>query len=449
VTEAQGTARAEVEPRVRNVRRRWDLLVFVGVLMGPAMVVSAAIVASQDTRQLEESLVRDAEASLAGPFPRPVHVTSPQPGTLGEALAAHLPAVEAVSKQLETQRDSLYAVAAGTATEESLSPALRQSLERIGPDVNGILIGTRSATADLPPGREAYVPVSGTTWAAAQFAAVVAAIRVRRELEEGQTVAALDTCLDALALGRDAGIAGGLVGRMSGVAITGRVFPACEAAIRSTARPEAPAALARLRLIRDAQPGPADILRVEFRSIGLFTFAPLLSEEDKARLGPVARSILKDGDRPFSLWERVYLRYSWPAMHRHEEALVRAAAAGPAEREASIKAVEAQAKHWMNPLMHLLPSHLRFLQRAEAATRRLDALVFILAARSFRDLHGRWPGDVRELSAAGLLTPAEEDRCRAARLDVDEAGALRVTVPLPQADPEKDDPELSVRVDAA
>lgn len=430
------------------VTRRWDLLVFLGVLLGPLLVVVGAVLARQDTRRLEENLVRGAEAALAGPFPRPVHVANPRPGTWGDSLAAHLPAVDAVWRKVETQREALYAVADGTATEESLSPILRQALERVAPDVEGVLAGTRSASADLPPGREAYLPISGTTWAAAQFAAVVAAIRVRRELKAGRTAAALDTCLDALALGRDAGIAGGLVGRMNGVAIMGRVFPACEAAIRSTPRSDASAALTRLRLIRDAQPGAADILRVEFRSFGLATFAPLLSEESKARLGPVARSILKDGERPFSFWERAYLRYSWAAMQRHQEALVRAAGAGPAEREAAIKAVEAQAKHWVNPVMQLLPSHLGYLQLAEAATRRLDALVIVLAVRSFRGPQGRWPGDARELSVAGLLTPAEEERCRTVRFDVDEAGALRITVPLPQANPQKDDSELSVRVDA-
>jgi hypothetical protein len=226
------------------------------------------------------------------------------------------------------------------------------------------------------------------------------------------------------------------------------MVPACEAALGATEVPDAPAALAHLRAIRDAQPGPADLLRTEFRSFGLVTYAPVISEAGRSRLGPRAHAILKDGERSTRVWERLLLRYTWPALNRYQESLARAAESPPAERESAMRNAEAKVTRFMNPLMHLQPSYQRYLARAEGAIRRMDALVIVMAAKSFQAARGAWPADSAALLSAGFLTPAEEERCRTARYVVDDVGSLLVSIPLPQADSEKDDAEISVRVDA-
>jgi len=138
-------------------KRRWDLLAFVAVLLGPALVAAGAVAARQDTAHLEEKLLRDAEAALAAPHPRSVHVDSPTPGTFGDAVSLCLPPIEALSREAEPERDALRAVAAGTADESSLSASLRTALERIDPALSGLLVGTHAARADLPPARESFV----------------------------------------------------------------------------------------------------------------------------------------------------------------------------------------------------------------------------------------------------------------------------------------------------
>ena len=110
---------------------------------------------------------------------------------------------------------------------------------------------------------------------------------------------------------------------------------------------------------------------------------------------------------------------------------------------------EKKAAHWLNPIVHLEPSYLRYVRRAEAATRRLDALGFVLAARAFRAEHGTWPEDCRALLAAGLATSEEVERSGSARFDQTGSGGLRITVPLPQGDPAKDEGEVVLSLDGA
>lgn len=422
---------------------------FAAVLLGPMLIAGGALAVRQNTARLEEELLSNAEAALAAPHPRPVHVDSPAPGTFGDAVALYLPPIQALSRETEPEREALRAVAAGTAEESSLSPSLRSALVRIGPALDGLLAGTHAARADLPPARESFVPVDGTTWVGPQFAATLAGVRVRRELGQGRPDAAVAACLDGLALARDAGIAGDLVGRMTATTIISRMVPACQAAFAAVHPSAARATLARLRVVRDALPSHAELLRFEFLSSDLFTFAPLLDEQARARLGPRAMAILKDGDRSTRLWERLVLRHSWHAVHRFKESLVQAAAAPTAMREEALARAEKAGSHWMNPIVHLQPSYLRYVRRAEAATRRLDALAFTLAARAFRAEHAAWPGGIGGLRGVGLVTQAEAERSGSARFDVVPSGGLRITVPLPQTDPAKDEGEVVLSLDAA
>jgi hypothetical protein len=409
------------------------------------MLAGGALAVRQDTAHLEEELLREAEATFAAAHPRPVHVDSAAPGTFGDAVALHLPHLEVFSHGTESERQALRGMAAGVADESTLPPALRTALVRADPPLDGLLAGTHAARADLPPSLQAYGPIDGTTWAGLGFTAVLAGVRIRRALAEGRAEAAAATCLDALALGRDAGIGGGLAGRMTGVTIISRLIPPCASALSAIPPSASRAMLARLRALRDALPSDAELLRVEFLSADLFTYAPLLDEVARSGLGPRATAIVKDGDRPTPLWVRMSLRDSWHATHSVHQSILRAAAAPLAKRQEALERAEKNAaKHWMNPIVHLQPSYLHFVRRADAASRRLDALAFALAARAFRAEHAAWPEDLGRLRDAGLATPDELERSGSARFEPALSGGLRINIPLPQTDPAKDEAEVVV-----
>jgi hypothetical protein len=435
---------ADASPR----RRRWDLVAFAAVLLGPLVLVGGALAARQDTSGLEDELLRHAAAIIAAGHPRPVHVPSPEPGSFGEALAFHLPPLEALSREIGPERESLRAVAAATEDEATLSAPLRSAIARADRALHGLLAGTRRARADLVPARDPWIPADGATWSGLELAAELAGVRIRRTLDRGRPGSAAATCLDALALGRDAAVAGGLIGRMTGAAVTSRLVAPCASALSAVRVADARALLAPLRSVRDAVPSQAEMLRAELVLSSLFVYAPLLDAEARARVGPRGTAIIREGDRPTRRWERAVLRDSWHAMRRAQQRLVEAAMTAAPERDAAIARAEEGAAHWINPIVHLRPSYLRYVRRAEAAARQLDALVFVLAARTFRAARGEWPDGARALREAGLVTAEELERSGSARFDPGPRGELRIRVPLPQGDPARDPPEAEVTAKA-
>lgn len=431
-------------PRAVGSRRRWDLVVFGALLLGPALALGSALLVRHVTARVEEAVIPAAEAILAAEHPRPVHVDVATPGSFGEAAALHLRELEALSKDLQADRELLRAVVAGTTPEARLPARLREAIARAEPALDGLLAATRTARAELAAARDSWVPAEGATWATVQLGADLAGVRLRRALSQGHAEAAAAACLDALALGRDAGIAGGLVGRMTHAAIVTRLTPPCASALARAPAGSARTILGRVRTIRDALPSVATLLEEEFAVAGLFVYAPLFDRGVRAGLSPRAAAVAKNGERETRLWERVVLRDSWRATHRVQRHLLAAAAAPPRERETALERAEEEYLHWINPVVHLSPGYLRYVRRAEAATARLDALALSLAARAFRAERGVWPDDVRALHEAELATAVELDRTGGARFQLAQGRGLRISLSLPQCDPKADDAEVTV-----
>ncbi len=401
-------------------------------MAGALLAAALWLAARQRVGDLEEALIRDA-AILVGPHLRPVHVDTPSPGSLGDLLVKHLPAIQAEADARKADaagRDAARAVVAGDRAMTELPPPYAAALDRLRPDLDAALAGTHAEAADLPA-EAALGPAAGKTpWGALQFAALLAGVRVRQLVAAGDPAAAVATCLDALALGRDCGYSGGLVGLMTGAAMVGRLAPPCAAAIAAAPGPIRADAFARVRRIRNAFPTFGQVMRSEAVAIQLMTFRPILSAEVRAALPREAEPYLRDG-APVASWSRrLMLRDGWRSTRTSFAALARAAEAKQGRREATRRVV-LDATSLLNPLAAIVtPDFSRYGDRHDAAMLRLDALLLVAAAADARARTGKWPDTVEDLARAAL-TPSESERLSRATLDRARDGSLAVEVPLP------------------
>jgi hypothetical protein len=436
----QDALMAEREGRPERPRRRaprLDLVVAWCVLAGPALALVVWGAARQRVGDLEERLVRDAAAVWSVPHPRPVHVDTPVPGTIGEAIAAHLPALDA--EALAVQKDdagneALRAVLAGDAPVSALPARHVAALARLAPALDGVLAGSRAERADFA---EATDPFAGDEGAAGflglQHAARLAGARSRLALAAGEPDAALRDCLDALGLGRDAAIWGGLVGHMVGAAVVSRVAPACAAALEALPPARLPDAARRVRAIRDTLPPFSATLRAEAVAMQLLA-GENLAGGVRERLPVRARGLVGQGVKDPPWYQSLVVRDAWRFARAALDRAVAAADLSEPERERAFQEVVADLDRRVNfaPAIALpLPAYGRYGRRADDARRRLDALAVAATARAFRAARGRWPASVAELEG-GNVPGAVEIRLSAAA----PAAPLLLHVAL-RSDPEK------------
>jgi len=419
----------------RRLALRLDLVLAAIVLVGPALALLGWAAARQRVGDLEERLVRDAEVAYGAPRVRAVHAGPPLPGSLADAVARHLPAIDAAFTEVEQddpERKVLRAVVAGNAPASALRPVHRAVVTRLRGDLDGLLAGSRAVAVGLVGWADASPPFPEPVGRAYQFAGLLAGARVRLALAAGDTDAALRDCEDALGLARDASVSGGLIGHMVGVAMVARLTPACGAVLSALPPSRLPDAIRRLRAVRDAFPTPAAMLREEAIAFQIMQgrfLAPGLRE----RIPERARVYWDlSGPEATSSWERALARDAWRVAR---EALDRVAAAADrpdADRAAVVADVEAGLARRMNVVLLGVPlgAYLKFARRAENARRRLDALVVAATAR------GSGAAGVAELASAGFLTAAEAERCAAfVAFDAGADGTRTMTAKLLATDP--------------
>lgn len=428
----QDELRAGRAPTPEPHRRRWDLVAAWGVILLPALFIVAVMAVRQRVGDLEDRLVREANALFTRTYPRPVHRGASAPGALGDALAVHLPGIARAGKLIDEEaRGALREIADGERPVTALAPAAAAAIREAGPDLDAILRATRSERADLGP---ALGLAGGPEAATLQFGALLSAVRVRQALGEGQPGRAAEEALDALALGRDAAIAGALVGHMIGAAIVARSAPSAAAALdalpNSAARTEA---IASLRRIRDAFPAFSRTLADEV-TLSQLMIGQAMSANALAALDPRALAMTREA--AFDGWaQHLVFRDAWRDMRRAQDRMVAAADLPEREREAAWDAALDDLKHSVNPMGQIaMPDYGRYVRRADAALRRLDALVLVCALGKHRLERGSWPVQVQALVEAGGLQPAEAYRLGKAVIAAQSDGSLALIVPLPRAD---------------
>jgi hypothetical protein len=429
-------ARAEGSPPVGNTRspRRWDLVAAWVVILLPALTIAAALAGRQRIGDLEGRIVRDANALFSRTHPRPVHVDAPVGAAMGDLARAHLPSIAAVEKRLEGELAKTREVVSGTSPLGALPPSVTVALAELGPELDAVLHATHAARADFPDALD--LGKDGEWIRATQHAALLAGVRMRVALAAGDPASAIRDGLDALALGRDVAIAGGLVGRMVDAAIDARLAPVVSAAVDALPTPaERRDALRRLRVLRDAVPPFSRTLADEM-VLAQLAMGDALSARAESALDPRPRAVLRYGLRDAGWWTRLAIRDGWRDLREAQDELVAAADLPDAERTATWNAVAERLKKLVNPLPVIsLPNYERLARRADASFVRLDAVVLAAAAGVFRDARGRWPRSVEELASAGELDPRGSARLQEVELQADpHSGSLTIVAPLPRPD---------------
>lgn len=375
---------ARTGPGLPRAPRRWDLLAAWAVILGPTLGVAIWLGLRQRVGDLEERLVRDANATFSRSFERPVHVDAPLPGAFGDAVARHLPSIQTWRDSVNEDAKSLEvarAIVEGKRPSSELPPAYSRALADLAGHLDGLLAGTRAARADLPPGNFAWRPCDGADWVGYQAAALLAGLRARRSLAAGDATGAVGLCLDGLALGRDAAITSGLVGHMVGAAIVKRLAPPCADALARLSPRERREAAARVKIVRDAFPSVHEMLRVEFLSSELLAYERYLADDQRRRLVPRAVTAAKASkDEPpvvTAWWEPWAARDGWRALRGTMDATLRLAeSAQGAPLEEGVRAIAETATRRVNPLAAIaMPNWAKYVGRAEEAARTLDALV--------------------------------------------------------------------------
>lgn len=444
----------------RRPGRRWDLLAAWAAVLGPALALGLWAAGRQRVSDLEERLVRDANATFGVARPRPIHRQPAEPGTLSERLARHLPAVRAQVDGLGTgtMPSARRLLEAG----EPAPSAVLAAAERLRDPLREILAGTRAAAADLPAELVELRLAPAIQMTDLLSAGTFAAVEARRELEHGDPRAASTWCADGMALARDTALAApGMLGRVtSSRIIAGLTFPCAEVL---QALPERRGLAAQLRAVRDGFPTLADTLQNEALLGELSFTVGVLSPEASARLSPTARALAAGGAPPSSAFHRWYIRDGWRGFRASLDDGIRAAAVDDElDRELALeRAGRVGTRRWINVMPQIaLPDWSRYVRRIDAALRRLDALVLAAAALDHCEARGAWPDRVAALVEGGWLDPAEARRLSGvgftqtrlaaggapqARTCERNGTALSIEVPLPGNPSDPESLELPLR----
>ncbi|MGC4113107.1 MAG: hypothetical protein QM765_00190 [Myxococcales bacterium] len=392
------------------------------------------------TRALEERLVRDANAIFGTPRSRPTHVDTPEPGTLGEALSKHLSAFRPVWRAVADDAAAMAAqdaVLFGKLGPADLPRACVDAIEGLKEDLDGVLRGARVANADLEVAGDPYDASPAGNWLAYQMVAFLAGARARQALAAGNASAALSDCLDGLGLGRDAAVSGGLIGHMIGLKCIEKLAPTCVDAMASASEADRTDSIDRLRKIRDAVPGFEKTMREEAVAVQVTALGPMLGAEFSKRLLGRARLMANGWGVP-SMDERGLLR-TWferlvwrDRQEIYDELVTDSAMRGAARNAAFATLAEkvSQRGSWIRSELPQPLDYRHYAQRAEIGIARLDLVVLAGAAASFRGAHGRWPRDIGELAASGLVTALERERNGEVRLVPSAGDALEIVTPI-------------------
>lgn len=427
-------------PRVKT----WARVLVVILFAVTASLVAAYFI---QVTVLARRLVAEANATIGAPHPRPVHVTPTIPGTFGEALTRHLPAIETASRAYsedEKATEVLSAILRGERPAADAPPRVLTDLDRLSSALDGVLRATHAERADFASVADGVDPSPGTTGLGFQYAAALMGLRIRAAVAKGDAARAAAECLDGLGLARDDGIAGGLIGRMVSVVIVDRLTYPCAEALIALPAAQRRDAVSRVRTLRDAVPGLDVMMREEAAWMQLMIHAPDLSPARLAELRQRPRVIAEDGRRnPNPRTMRIAYSVAWPLTRARYGQLIRAAALPPAERDAALEGL-ASGAGWYAPDPSTFRSYFR---RADGALQELDFLVLAAGAKSYREDHGVWPTAPTALVEAGLATPAEQQRAGSARFAATADGGLDLDLKLLRASDETPERTVTVRID--
>lgn len=379
-----------------------------------------------------ERLIREANALESATYPRPAHVPSPTPGTFAQAVAPHLAALVAAFRAEPPLTGALGEqcrdVANGKAPVSTLPPECRQRLEHDGELLRHVLAATHAEAGGLPEGlgvpSNPGHPLQQHGLVALLYAVRLAALETRLQLEAGQADAAVDTCVDALALGRDVALGGGLLGRMASCTAQDMAFLPCAAALDAASVARKQQALAQLASLRAGLPPFSRTLHEESVQVQLLFYANLFfTDEQRGRLSPRSARML-EGDGPgYVLYPApaFLLPLRWKRWVSTSDALEASADLPFDARRKAFNTIALRPAYgsWLTRLLDATDAdasmdvsrHQQFSERVERQRLQADALATLTRMDIARAQGDAWPAALPEDVARDFtwkpLTPSE------------------------------------------
>jgi hypothetical protein len=409
------------------------------LLGGGALVLGVACVAGilfmmTDPGSLPERLAREINAFEGAPWPRPSHASHPTPGTFAEALGPLMPEFEeipiswpedGICPHVDTElEDELTAydeagealtelcsrVAKGKAPLADLPMPCFVTLHESREVLHRVLAATRAEVGGLPAGLGSLSrPDSDEHYGFGElgYAVELAGQEMRLLAAWGQTVEAVDTCMDALALSREMSLGGGLFGLRLADEYHDHLYLPCAEVLDVASVERKREALEQLARLRQGYAPLSAALREESVYRQLRTYGALLPPQVRDTLPEIARDLIDpemDGVY-FMNDENPRLRpYAWRRNVAIYDAMIAAADLPAAERRQRFRAIDTSGmRPWMGSLWsaQLVSEQLDALERHRIQALALAALVEVDLARAAR---GEWPAALPpELSQAVIL----------------------------------------------
>ncbi|MBU8896442.1 hypothetical protein KRR26_12540 [Corallococcus sp. M34] len=368
---------------------------------------------------LAERLVHDTNALVGAEHPRPSHVTPARPGSFAMAVAPLLPELARVyenAKALdEEQRSRCEAVADGTASLSALPAECRAALERHRPLMQRVLEATHADQGGLP--EELWLqPVQNdrlpTEEPVILFQMVRhAALEARFQLADGHVEAAVDTCLDALALSREIAL-GGLIGQMLSVNGYRVAYRACADAIDAAPARRKRQAAAQLVRLGEGFPPLSLSLRQESVIVQFSEFRELMPDEWVEELAPSARDLLNP-EKPLAD-EDLSKGWQWPlrrqvAWHHKVEGFGKLEAIAdlpPTARRKAFAVLETrESAAWLQVGRPSVGQYGQYADRLDLRRLRNDALIALAEVDATRAETGQWPRELPNGMSSLIMEP--------------------------------------------
>ncbi|MGZ3460315.1 MAG: hypothetical protein ACXU86_17645 [Archangium sp.] len=367
---------------------------------------------------------------------RPPHTDEPLPGTLAEALGPLMPEVvrlyDSQPKPPEPVSQACAEVREGKRPLAELPRECREALEQGRPLMQRVLRTSRAEAGGLPEGLRAlddpHHPNQRVGMVALQNILKLAALDIRFQLEAGQADAALETCLDGLALARDLAAGSTLLGAMVSAAGHGILFPPCSEALNHASLKDVQRAEVALRHIREGQAPLSSALRYERVYMPLAVAGWQLDRGQLEALPAGARALATQNLATLDIPPVVgplLLRHAWLKMMELTGQAMPLMDLPAAQRSARLAAVAKAAGNSLNPLLRMdWPDYERYAARADKQRAQLDLLLALAVEKVRRGESRVWPEPLPPLYEREVLLPT------ALKLQPAEGGVVRI---IPEA----------------
>ncbi len=384
--------------------------------------------------KLGEELVAEAHALEvnAGRRLRPPHVDAPTPGTFAQALEPLMPelrAFRAADTLAEKTKATCQEVREGTRPLAELPQECREQLEHYRPLMHGVLRASRTELAGAPEGLRLFATSDhpdSKGMLALQGMLRLAALDMLHQVENGQADAALETCVDGLAVSRDLGHGSGLIGAMVSTAGVKILSPACARALQRASLPSVRAAIQPLRRIRRGLNPFSSTMREESVVAPLTFMGKMLDPEQVKALPDSARKLVTNyssaSSGGFPLFEPFIMRHALLELSRFDQRMVPLMDLPLALRKPRVDAMHRELSQSWNPVIQIAEMRYdRFAARADLQRAHLDLLLSLAQVRMHRAEHGEWPAALPPIDPEAPMPHPT-----ALRLQPGAAGALEI-----------------------